>query len=258
MALNTAFLKGKLAQLQSKGNDIIFKPEEGETTIRIVPLKSDPENPFIQMYFHYNLGGKTYLSPLSYGEPDPIAEFSDALVGEGGLSKDEYKAAKKFYPTLRTYVPVVVRGKEKEGVKFWAFGKQIFEQLLKIMCDDDYGDITDVKEGHDIRITFTPQEKSDTNFAKTEMIVRPKSSVLTDDKDLLKKLLEDQPDLVGSFKKHTYDELSAALTAYVEKDNATPSNDSTPETTVVEKTAEVAPTVVPDEVLAEFTEMFNS
>ena len=38
-------------------------------------------------------------------------------------------------PKMRTYVPVLVRGKESEGVKFWGFGKLVYQELL----GDDYG-----------------------------------------------------------------------------------------------------------------------
>jgi hypothetical protein len=263
MALDIQALKNKLNQLQKKSSDNIFKPEEGETTIRIVPLKSDPTNPFIQVYFHYNLGGKTYLSPLTYGERDPIAEFSDALIAEGGLSKDEFKAAKRFFPTLRTYVPIVVRGKEAEGVKYWAFGKQIFEQLLKIMTDEEYGDITDVLTGTDLKLTFTPQEKSDTNFAKTEIIPKRKPSPLTADEALLNKLLNNQPDLLEGFKRHTAEELEAVLHKYLNAEVA--SEDETEGETKTEDASEdeapaktEAPAKVSADIEAEFDQIFNS
>ena len=35
---------------------------------------------------------------------------------------------------------MVVRGEEKQGVKFWGFGKTVYQELLSIM-DPDYGDI---------------------------------------------------------------------------------------------------------------------
>jgi hypothetical protein len=253
MALNKQELLNKLKGLQNKGSKNLFKPEEGETKVRIVPLKSNPENPFIQLYFHYNLNGKTYLSPLSYGESDPIADFSDSLVAEGNLSKEDYKQAKKFYPTMRTYVPIVVRGKEEEGVKFWAFGKQIYEQLLTIMTDDDYGDITDVTEGRDIKIRFTPQEKSDTNFAKTEIVIVPAQTPLSKNKDLTKKLLSEQPDLMEEFTKVSSDELSKMLQKHLSVEEST--DESSESESVVVETAKAS---VPESVAEEFDAVFNS
>ena len=53
---------------------------------------------------------------------------------------------------MRSYAAVVVRGEESEGVRLWAFGKQVYQNLLNVMLDPDYGDITDIKEGHDIKV----------------------------------------------------------------------------------------------------------
>ena len=33
-------------------------------------------------------------------------------------------------PKLRTFVPVVVRGEEGEGVRFWGFGKTVYQEIL--------------------------------------------------------------------------------------------------------------------------------
>ena len=33
-------------------------------------------------------------------------------------------------PKMRTYVPILVRGAESEGVKFWGFGKQVYTELF--------------------------------------------------------------------------------------------------------------------------------
>jgi hypothetical protein len=216
--MNIAEMKRKLQNLNNKGrgSDVLLKLEEGETIIRIVPLKGNPDDPFVDLKFYYGLGTqKTILSPLSYGERDPINEFCDSLVGEGKLSKEDFKAAMKFRPQIRTFVPVVVRGKESEGVKFWSFGKTIKEKLLNVILDEDYGDITSTSEGNDIRLTYTPQEKSDTNYAKTDVQMRPKKSVLTTDKALEKKLLDEQPALMETYKKWSYDELSTYLQTYI-------------------------------------------
>ena len=51
---------------------------------------------------------------------------------------------------MRTFVPVVVRGEETEGVKWWGFGKTVYQELLSIIADPDYGDISDSMTGRDI------------------------------------------------------------------------------------------------------------
>ena len=57
-------IKSKLATLQSTSNtkDNFWKPEPGKQVVRIVPYKHNKDNPFIELFFHYNLGNnKTYF-----------------------------------------------------------------------------------------------------------------------------------------------------------------------------------------------------
>ena len=55
-------------------------------------------------------------------------------------------------PKLRTFVPVIVRGEEGEGVRFWGFGKTVYQEILGYIADPDYGDITDPTSGRDLTI----------------------------------------------------------------------------------------------------------
>lgn len=226
MALDLSALRSKLNELtkKAKQEDTVWKPAEGETVIRIVPLESDPNNPFIERYFHY-LGRKTYLSPVSFGERDPIEEFGKNLRSAGGLSKEEWAKTKEFIPKMRTFAAIVVRGKENEGIKFWGFGKTTYTELLSIIADPDYDDITSVSAGHDIKVTFTPKEKSSTGFPQTSIRIAPKKTPLTSNADLLKTLLKNQPKLDDVYQKLSYDELSQVLENYLNpKASNAPSN----------------------------------
>ena len=105
-------IKSKLTQLQSTTStkENFWKPEPGTQVVRVVPYKHNKDNPFIELFFHYNLGNnKTYLSPMSFGRPDPVAEFADKLKSTG--NKDEWIQGKRLEPKMRTFVPVVVRGR---------------------------------------------------------------------------------------------------------------------------------------------------
>ena len=143
MAINIDAIRGRLNKLQNtqKKSDNLWKPTPGKHQVRIVPYKFDKDNPFIELYFHYNINNKTYLSPQSFGRPDPIVEFADRLKRMG--DKEDWKAAKQMEPKLRTFVPILVRGQEGEGIKFWGFGKTVYQELLGVIADPDYGDITD-------------------------------------------------------------------------------------------------------------------
>lgn len=259
MSLNIAALKAKLNQFTKQGDrsEALWKPTEGKTTIRIVPWKDNRENPFIELYFHY-LGSKTLLSPTSYGNRDPIMEFAEALASGG--TKDDWAQARPFRPKLRTFVPVVVRGEESKGVRFMSFGKTVYQELLSIISDPDYGDITDVKNGRDVVVEYIPQEKSDTQFAKTMVRPKPNQTPLSADADTVQKFLTEQPDIRSIFKEPSYEELKVALERYLD-----PSAPTTPTPVVKEepvtsptavKSQEIKSTSVKD-MIDEFDEVFN-
>ena len=118
-------IKRRLNQLQTTNQRTtnLWKPQPGKTQVRIVPYKHNKETPFVELFFHYDLGKKSYLSPVSFGRPDPIEEFADKLKSSG--NRDDWKLGRKLEAKMRTFAPVVVRGEEKEGVKFWGFGKTV-------------------------------------------------------------------------------------------------------------------------------------
>ena len=212
--INMDAIKERLTKLQrsDKTKNAIWKPE-GKHVIRIVPYKFDKSNPFIELYFHYGVNNKTYLSPMSYEEADPFVEFADKLKRVG--DQDSWKQARKFQPKLRTYVPIVVRGKEEEGVKFWGFGKTVYEELLGYISDPDYGDITDPKGGRDVKIEYTKAESAD-SWPKTKVRIGAKPTPLTTDKETFTKLMDDQPDIYSIYDKVDYDTLESVLQKWID------------------------------------------
>jgi hypothetical protein len=260
-------MQALLDSMQKKGTgeakDNFYRPQEGENLIRIVPLKGSPDNPFTTLLFHY-LGGKTILSPRNFGEVDPIADFSDALIAQGGgkLSKDEYKAAKKFSPQLRTYAYVIDRNNEAAGLKPWGFGVNTAKAIIAISLDPDYGDVTDIEKGFDLKVAFTPAEKSDTKLSKTEVRPTRKESPLSTNPELVNKWLNEQPSITDNYKKWTQAELNDFLHNYLSP-KATP----TATTTVVDQTPQVkvetvletpvTPAATSQDVDDEFAKIFN-
>ena len=218
MAINLDAIRKKLNNLQSqtgKQNNL-WKPEPGKQTIRIVPYQYDKDNPFRELFFHYNLGKKIYLSPVTFGKADPVVEFCEKLKATG--NKEDWQMARKMEPKMRCYAPVIVRGQESEGVKFWGFGKQVYQELLSIIADPDYGDITDLMNGRDVTVEFTAAEGAG-SFPKTSIRVKPNTSAATDNKDIAEKITNGQKELNEIFKEVTYDDLKAALSEWLNPDD---------------------------------------
>ena len=219
MAIDLDAIRRKLNNLQSQTGrqDTLWKPEPGKNQVRIVPYQYNKDNPFQELYFHYDLGKKNYLSPITYGEADPVEEFAQKLRATG--KSDDFNLAKKLTPKMRVYVPVLVRGKESEGVKLWGFGKQVYTELLGFIADPDYGDITDVKAGRDISVEFTPAEGAG-QFPRTAIRVKPNQTAATEDSNIADKIISGQKNVFDIFKKQSYDDLKAVLAEWLDPDSS--------------------------------------
>ena len=207
MAIDFDAIRRKLGQLSGQNNkrNAIWRPPEGEeSTIRIIAFPNNDGQPFKERWFYYNIGNNPgLLSPHQFGKPDPIQELINKLRADG--SKEAYEMAKKLYPKMRTYAAVVVRGEEDKGVRLYAFGKTVYQSLLNIMLDEDYGDITDIKSGRDIKVICTKQPGR--QWAMTEVRPRGKSTPLTTDKSQLKEWTTNIPDLDEMYETKSYEEL---------------------------------------------------
>ena len=242
-------IKSRLNQLQNTQTNAFWKPQPGKSQVRIVPYKFDKNNPFSELFFHYSLvPNKTVLSPLSYGRPDPVQQFADKLKSTG--NKDEWIQGKRIEPKMRTFVPVVVRGEENEGVKFWGFGKTVYQELLGIIADPDYGDISDATTGRDIVVERQTPAEAGNQYGKTTIRVKPNVTALSDDSNLLQRLLDEQPDIKELYQEPTFDELKQHLSTFLNP------SDSTEETT--EKEPEMVATEGSSNVEDDFDKLFNS
>jgi hypothetical protein len=222
MDIKLALSRFNSLQNTSKKSDSLWKPTPGKHQIRLVPYKFNKDIPFIELFFHYNINNKTYLSPASFGRPDPIVEFAEKLKRTGDT--DDWKAGKKMEPKLRTFVPVIVRGKESEGVKFWGFGKTVYQDILGYIADPDYGDITDPMNGRDIVVEIQSAEDSNAAYPTTTIRVKPSQSKLGETADQIQSLLENQKNITELYSELSYSELKGVLENWLNP-GSTPASD---------------------------------
>ena len=62
--------------------------------------------------------------------------------------------AKDYTARQRFFSPVLVRGEESEGPKVWGYGKKVYETLLQLVLNPEYGDITDPDNGTDLNLQY--------------------------------------------------------------------------------------------------------
>ena len=211
-------IKQKLEGLQSKQQSgtktdystIYWRPTIGKQQIRIVPSAYNPSNPFSELKFYYGITNKVMLSPLNYGEKDPIALFAAKLREE--YTKENFVMAKKLDPKTRYFVPVIVRGEEDKGTRLWQFGKMVYEELLALAVDDEIGDYTDIVNGRDLTVETVGPESTGTPYNKSSVRVRLKTSPLSGDAKQVEQWTSEQPNPnEGLFKQFTFDEMKVAL-----------------------------------------------
>jgi hypothetical protein len=149
---------------------------------RILPAK-DGKSPFEEAYFYERqVNGKyekIYCNKLNDGEYCPIYEAKEALMMEG--SKKAKEMAKEYTPRKFYVVKGIDRDNEDHGVKFWRFkhnytGNGVMDKLMPLFKLK--GDISDAREGRDIIITTTRNEKG---WSVVTSIMCDDVSILTED-----------------------------------------------------------------------------
>jgi hypothetical protein len=223
-----SFTSGKGGNQKNNDKALKFwKPPVGKSVVRFVPSKVNPENPFQEVYFHYGIGKRTIISPMNFGEKDPIVEFTKEL--RKTKEPENWKLAKKLEPKMRVFSPVIVRGEEDKGVRMWEFGKEVYQSLLSLAADEDIGDFTDVLEGRDIKIETTGPDQNGTSYNKSKVLPALKVTTLSDNKTQLETWLNDQPEVFSYYKKYSFDEIKQFLTEWLNPETEETSNETSSE-----------------------------
>ena len=214
MAINLDKIKERKVALENRGGgkSSFWRPQDGESTIRIVPTADG--DPFKYFWFHYNLGDNPgFLSPKkNFGEDDPLDSFVRKLFNEG--TEDSIKMAKNLMARQRFFSPVIVRGEEDQGVRMWGYGKTVYEQLINLVLNPEYGDITDPDAGTDLLLHYG--KPAGAQFPQTKLTPRRRPSALCETSDeQCAEWLDTIPDLETLFERKGPEEVGAMLDAYL-------------------------------------------
>jgi len=215
MAIDMKKMRERKLALENKGgnNNRFWRPQDGEQTIRIVPTADG--DPFKDYWFHYNVGNNPgFLSPKrNFGEDCPLDSFVRQLWQEG--TDESKRMAKKLSARQRFFAPVVVRGEEDQGVRIWGFGKQVYETLLNLVLNPEYGDITDAEQGTDLVLTYG--KPAGATFPVTQLTPRRRSSALCPEPEKCREMLETIPDFdeVFASSRKSFAEVQAMLDEFL-------------------------------------------
>jgi len=213
MGIDLDKMKAKLNAVSGKGkkSDVFWRPEDGEQTIRIItPADGDP---FKDYWFHYNVGNTPgFLSPKrNFGEDCPLDKFVRQLFDEGG--EENIKMAKSLMARQRFFSPVIVRGEEDKGVRIWGYGKTAYVELLNLVLNPDYGDITDPETGTDLVLKYGKPPGA--QFPQTTLTPRRRPTPLMEDPEVTAQMLDSVPDMSDLFERKTPDQVGAILDEFL-------------------------------------------
>lgn len=231
-------IRSRIEQHKSFGGgkfNKIYKVNEGKTQVRILPYPKQ-SHPFIELYFHYDIGGATILCPqhtigIIENNPCPICEFAKAIFADkkdSDVTDADRALYRKLKAKLRIFVPIVERNNEfnpvgEPDVKFWGFGTGVYTALFELIDNSDYGIIWDEKAGHDIYITKKPKTK-DRMFGEILIQAKPMKTALSDTDEQIKALVSSVPDILDIYKPLTSEEIGEKLDKWLEGKDQQPSD----------------------------------
>ena len=189
-----------------------------QSKVRILPYHhAEDGNPFQEVHFFFDIGRalkkKDLVDPLlSYGIDNPLSDFVD------DIRQDDFNLWRALNSGMRINVPVLVRGEEDKGVRFWGFGKKTFKAIFHIiMNNEDYEDVdvTDPLEGRDL-IIITSKDGG-AQYYETGVSFREKSTPViysaknVADKAAIKDVLASVPNIREVFPPLDNEELTQLI-----------------------------------------------
>lgn len=213
-------------QLESKGNGGGFVyPKEGTLRMRIKSPGDDQELGIevIQFYLGKDLGG--IISPATFDEPCPFMEKYQELKSSN--DEDDKELAKTLVPRRKYILGGPVYADEK-GTKFDYDGqdkgvlvpRSVYQDVIDLYLDEDEaGDMTDPKNGYDIKIIRSGSGKMDTTYSARAC--KPTK---------LDKKYQGTVDLEGIVRSQikSYDELEEMLAKFLNEDHGDDDDEDAP------------------------------
>ena len=170
MAYDINAIKKKLKTLTENGDQKTereklnwFRPEMGTTQIRFLPYKdSRTGEPFqVVLYFDTKkLSPYRIVSPTTFDMDDPIVNTLNELR-KTKQPLETWKFMKDIEPKEKYYAPIVVRGKEDEGVFVWEISRKLVNDIYGHIAGEDLADsdVTDPDTGYDFVLTVTKSDR---------------------------------------------------------------------------------------------------
>lgn len=209
MALNMNKVNEKQQELNKPRGDFnFFSPKDGRNVIRICPPKGDKDVFWKEADTHFGVGpeGKLVTCLKMFKKKCPVCEEVARLKKSG--NKEEQKLADKMRVNHRAYINIIDRGDpDKVDVpQVYNCGNSVLKELINLVCDPEYGDITDFESGFDITLTKSGKGMNTEYKVTPKRKESPATTTITE-----KELQEALPDLDSLVVEKSADEIKAIL-----------------------------------------------
>lgn len=154
-----------------------WKPEMGDNVIRFLPYSFAEGQPFQELAFYNSdaLNDRRLVAPFQFGLADPIHDLMVELRKEH-QSDAVWKQMKELRVKESFYAPILVRGKEEQGVHVWEMSQRVVQSVYEVLMSDDWADeqLFDVHEGYDFTITARDSGRTYKGYPIKELTPLPK------------------------------------------------------------------------------------
>lgn len=218
MALDFSKMKQKQKMLETKGGgdkeSRFWKIPDGKSTVRLLPDREG--DPFKIMYLHYDINGKTVpCISKNWKEKCPVCEFAYQIYKDKNASEQERALAKKLLAKERYFSRIVVRDEGILEPKTWSYSPTVYKDLLALVLNEEYGDVTDPKTGFDLVIDYG--KVGGKTFAETKVTPKRKESKLADTQQEIDRLTSEDFDVYSLYERFSKEDVQAMLSEHLDK-----------------------------------------
>lgn len=218
MQLDEAKIKEKLDRINNPekyrgdGTSAFWKPKQGEpNTLRLFSYPGqEPEDPYIECWFHYGVGnGSPILCLKKMAQKDcPICQWCYTKLLKSKEPEDR-KLYQKIRATQRFFASMIDRSDSTLKPKLWSFGKTVYKTLLEDLLNPDYRNYLDPNKGFDLTVTM--EKKKDMMFPVTNLRWKPKEVPLAKDSKEVERIMTQTPKIRDVFKLLSVEEVKQRL-----------------------------------------------
>lgn len=220
---------------QSGGNEGYksrWKPKaEAQSDVRLFGYPhNDKEEPFIELWFHYNVGFSFLCPAKMKAQKCAVCDFSGQLFKEAkegfgtDVGKKTYFLAKDISAKQRFVAAMVDRADPELTPKYWEFNEETYLELLQKLVDRDYRSYLDPLKGFDL--TITSQKIKDKKYAKVSLQFRPVQCRLAETDKKIKEIVDSLPKIETVYDMLSEEQVKQRLTEFSQKGDATPATET--------------------------------